>query len=174
VNTYILIALTTALALAGARLVVALERRAASGPRPGDATVTAVLSAQDWPTEGEALITAAISNPGPVPVLVGLLLRRQLLPVAWGSTTVVYRTTRPRYQAGQQALVAAVPEGQIDRLSVPVANSGTRRRHRLVITIGQPDGRLQVVSAPVTIAPSSGSVARPGTRFPIPFPWLPL
>ena len=50
----------------------------------------------------------------------------------------------------------------------------TRRRYRLVIMIGQPDDRLQVISAPVTTARSGGSAVPPWGMFPRPFPRLPL
>jgi hypothetical protein len=150
VDAFLLIALTSALSLGSAALIVSMDRRAACLPRPDDATVTAMTTALDWPTEGQVVIMVGIANPGSVPVLVGLLLHRQLLPGGRARATVAYRTTKPRYQAGKQATVAAVPGGALSRLSVPVPD--THRRYRLEIMIGQPDRRLQVISAPVTIA----------------------
>jgi hypothetical protein len=41
-------------------------------------------------------------------VLVGMTLRRQLLPGGGTRVTISSRTTRRRYQAGRQAAVAAV------------------------------------------------------------------
>lgn len=165
-HTFILIALAAVLSVSVAVIFAAIDRRAASGPRPGDAIVTEMVTALDWPTDGEAIISVAIANPSPVPVLVGALLRRQLLPGGWHRITVAERTTRPRYLASAQAAVAAVPGGETDRLSVPVPRARARRRWRLVIMIGQPDYRLQVISAPVAVAPSRprmpGLTRRPG------------
>jgi len=152
VHTYSLIALAALLSLGVAGLMVVIDRRAASRPRPGDAIVTDMVTALDWPNDGEAAILLAIANPGPVPVLVGLLPRRQLLPGGRRRITVDGRTTRPRYLASAQAAVAAVPGGETGRLSVPITCA---RRCRLVIMIGQSDGRLQVISAPVAVAPRS-------------------
>jgi KaiC/GvpD/RAD55 family RecA-like ATPase len=47
------------------------------------------------------------------------------------------------------------PERGSGGLSVPVPG-GRRRRYRLVILIGQSDGRLSVIRAPVTIERSRG------------------
>lgn len=163
-HTFILIALTAVLSLSVAGLWVVIDRRAVSGPRPGDAIVTGMVTAMDWPTDGEAIISVAIANPGPVPVLVGALLRRQLLPVVGRRITIADRTTRPRYLASAQAAVAAVPGGETDRLSVPVPGARAGRRWRLVVMIGQPDCRLQVISAPVAIAPGPPRMPRLARR----------
>jgi hypothetical protein len=162
VHTYILITLTAVLSMGVAGVMVALGWRTNTGsrPRPGDAIVTEIVTALDWPTDGEAIISVAIANPGPVPVLVGLLLRRQLLPVGWRRITVAGRTTSPRYLASAQAAVAAVAGGETDRLTAPVPSACARRRWRLVIMIGQPDCRLQVISAPVAIVPGPPRIPR--------------
>jgi hypothetical protein len=157
VHNLILIALTAGLAAAGAHVVRAMDRRAIARPRPGDATVTAVSAAADWPSEGQATVSVAIWNPGSLPVLVGVLLRRRLLPAGRSRTSVARRTSGRRYQPSRQAAVAAVPAGEAGQLSVLVPDGRARRRYRLVLMIGQPDGRLSVISTPVCIGCSSGS-----------------
>jgi hypothetical protein len=81
--------------------------------RPGDATVTAISAAADWPSEGQATFSVAIWNPGSLPVLVGVLLRRRLLPAGRSRTSGARRTSGGRYQPSRQAAVAAVPEGEV-------------------------------------------------------------
>jgi hypothetical protein len=160
VHTFIVIALAAVLSLSVAGLFLAMERRSASGPRPGDAIVTEMVTALDWPTDGEAIVSVAIANPGPVPVLVGVLLRRQLLPVGWRRITVAEQTTKTCYLASAQTAIAAIPGGETNRLSVPLPSARARRRWRLAIMIGQPDCRLQVISAPVAIAPDPPRMPR--------------
>jgi hypothetical protein len=149
VNTLILIALTAGLAAGGAHVARLMDRRAATRPRPGDATVTAVVIAADWPSEGQTTVSVGIRNPGSTPVLVGMLIRCRLLPTGRSRTSVARRTSRRRYQPSRQAVISAVPEGAVGRLSIPVPDGRARRRHRLVLLIGQADGRLSVVSTPV-------------------------
>ena len=156
-HTLILIALTAGLAAGGAHVVRVMDRRAAACPRPGDATVTAISAAADWPSEGQATVSVAISNPGSLPVLVGVLLRRRLLPAGRSRTSVAQRTSGRRYQPSRQAAVAAVPEGEVGRLSVLVPDGRAWRRYRVVLLIGQPDGRLSVISTSVCIGCPSGS-----------------
>ena len=155
-HAFILVALSAVLAAGGSALIIAAERRAFGGPRPGDAAVTAVSPIVDRPGDGQTVVSVAIANPGPAAVLVGLSLRRKLLPGSRTRTTTVRRTARRCYHASRQTVVAAVPGGQISRLSVPVPGAG--RRYRLVAVIGQPDGRLCVISTPVTI-PWPGAVS---------------
>jgi hypothetical protein len=91
------------------------------------------------------------------------------LALGGAALTISPRTTRRRYQAGRQAALAAVPERARRRLWVPVP--GEHCRYRLTVVIGQADGRLRVISAPVTIA-RLGPVAAPGgTVFTPPYPW---
>jgi hypothetical protein len=149
-HAFILFALSATLTAGSSVLIVAAERRALTCPRPGDASVTAVSPIVDRPGDGLTVVTAAIANPGTAPVLVGLSLRRKLLPGARIRTTAARRTARRRYHASRQMVVAAVPDGAISRLSVPVPDRH-RRRYRLVAVIGQLDGRLCVASVPVTI-----------------------
>jgi hypothetical protein len=161
-HAFVLLALSLTLTVGGAGLIVAADRRAFGGPRPGDATVTAVSPIVDRPGDGQTVVTAVIANPGTAPVLVGLSLRRQLLPrlpPGGGTRTrVASRTARRCYHAGRQEVVAAVADGAVSRLPVPVPGRG--RRYRLVAVIGQPDGRLCVLSVLVSI-PWPGAAVGP-------------
>jgi hypothetical protein len=168
-HAFILFALSATLAVGASALIVAAERRAFSGPRPGDAAVTAISPIVDRPGDGQTVVSVAIANPGAAPVLVGLSLRRTLLPGRRTRTIAVRRTTRRCYHAGRHAVVAAVRDGAISRLSVPVP--GARRRYRLVAVIGQPDGRLCVISAPVTIPWPDVAFAAQVTMRQALFPW---
>ena len=168
-HAFILLALSLTLTVGGSGLIVAAERRATSGPRPGDATVTAVSPIVDRPGDRQTVVIAAIANPGPTPVLVGLSLHRKPLPGGRTRTMAVHRTARRRYHASRQTVVAAVPDGAVNRLSVPVPGRGSR--YRLVAVIGQPDGRLCVISAPVRIPWPSGPIASQVSVRPALFPW---
>jgi hypothetical protein len=164
VDAFILIVLSVALVLGSAAFIVTIDRGVASLPRPGDATATTAFTVTDWPSDGQTAITVAVANPSSGPVLVGLSLRRVLLPGGRPRMRVPYRTTRARYQPSRQAAVAAVREATISGLSVPVPSG---RRYRLVIMIGQSDGRLCVLSAPFRIARPGGATAgstRPALR----------
>ncbi|HEX3963986.1 MAG TPA: hypothetical protein VHZ03_46300 [Trebonia sp.] len=153
-----LIAILAAAIAAGAAVVMnAVDRRAACAlPRPVDATAAVAFTLEDWPTPGEAAIAVIITNPGPVPVLAALSLRRAPLPGGRPRTVLARWTSRPRYRPGRQAAMAAVQEESMGGLCVPVSR---HRRFRLVIVIGQSDGRLLVTSAPV-------KVGRPGKTAP--------
>ncbi len=150
-NAFLLIAQSITLALGGVVLIVRMDRRATPCPQPGEATVTAVFPVVDRPSDGQTVIAAAIANFGPSPVLVGLSTRRALLPGGNRTrTAVVHRTTLRRYHASRQTVVDTVPANTIRQVAVPV--SGGWLRHRLVVIIGQSDGRLSATSAVVTLA----------------------
>jgi hypothetical protein len=168
-HAFLLFALSATLTAGGSVLIVSAERRAYACPRPGDASVTAVSPIVDRPGDGQTVVTAAIANPGSAPVLVGLSLRRKLLPGGRTRTAAARRTGRRRYHASRHTVVAAVPGGAISRLSIPVPDR--RRRYRLVAVIGQLDGRLCVVSVPVTIPWPSVAVVPHATARQQPFPW---
>ena len=141
--------LAGALAAGAAAVMNAADRRAVGArPRPGDATAAVAFTLEDWPSPGEAAIAVIITNPGPGPVLAALSLRRAPLPGGRARTELARWTTRPRYRPGRQAAMTAIREDSMGRLCVPVAR---HRRFRLVITIGQSDGRLLVTSAPVKV-----------------------
>jgi hypothetical protein len=166
VNAAILIAEVTILMLGGAVLILAAQRRAAARPRPGDAIVTAVFTVADYPDKGTAEVAVAIANPGGSPVLVGLSPRRRGWPGHGMRATVPSRTTRRRYRADQQVTVGAVPPRSISRLSALIP----ARPCHLAVVIGQPDGRLRVVSVPVTVrrhpVRQRGTRGGPGTTTP--------
>ena len=167
-DPFILTVLLVALALGGVAFVAWVDRGLASLPRPGDATPTTAFTLMDWPSHGQTAVTVAVANPGSGAVLVGLSLRRVRLPGGGPKTRVPYRTLRLRYQPSRQAAVAAVPAAAISGLSVPVPDG---RRYRLVIMIGQSDGRLCVLSAPFRITGERKDIHAPyrqcgqGTRF---------
>jgi hypothetical protein len=137
-----------------------------TGDRPGDAAVAAELIPGTRPA-----IIATVRNPGDVPLMAGLTVRRQLLP-GWldGGLTVRVprRTARRKYLAGAQDTVGVVPaRGQAGfRLAVPVtgpvAGPGAQRRYRLTAGVGQAGGRLRVISVPVV----SGGPAQAGRPAP--------
>jgi hypothetical protein len=161
--TLILAALSIALALGGAVFVVAIDRRAAAWSRPGDATVGMVVTVADRPSDGRTAFSVEIANPGSVPVLAGLSLRRALLPGGWKTVSVARRTTRPHYQPDRQATVAVVPPESVSLVSVLVPSD--HPRYRLAIMLGQSDGRLHVIRAPVTIERPVTDLS-PSTRLP--------
>lgn len=165
VHALILALGSSTLALGGAAVILAAERRVAALPRPSDAMVTAVSALTDYPAEGTTTIAVAIANPGATAVLVGVSARGPGWPGSRTRTTTPYRTTRRRYRAGEQATVAAVPPRSVSRLSVHVAAG---RRCRVVVVAGQPDGRLQVISVPVSGKPTASASSGTGLLRP---PW---
>jgi hypothetical protein len=169
-NAIILIAGLVTLTLSGAALLLATGLR--NGDRPGDARVTAV-TVTGYPDEGTAEVTVAIANPGGTPVLIGLSPSRASWPARGTRTTVPFRTTRRRYRADRQTAVGAVPPRSVTRLSVLIPI----RRCGLAAVIGQPDGRLRVISMPVNhrrlTVRQDGAHGGPGTTAPPPpFPFL--
>jgi hypothetical protein len=163
VHTLISIGVTAALAAGGAYVVRVMDRRAASRPRPGDATVTAISAVADRPIRGQATVSVTISNSGSVPVLASMLIRRRLLPAGRGRTSVARRTGARRYRPCSQGAVAAVPEGEVGELSILVPDRRAWRRYHVVLLIGQPDGRLIVIRAPVCIGCASRSADLPAS-----------
>lgn len=157
------------LTFGSAALILVANSRAAS-PRPSDATVTAVSVLRDYPDEGTAMIAVAISNPGPMPVVVGLSARGRGWPGRGTRTTTPHRSSRRRYRADQQTTIGVVAPGSVSRLSALIA---TDRRCRIVVVVGQPDGRLRVTGVPVTgkpavsANPGNGLVRPPRTRSPL-------
>jgi hypothetical protein len=161
VHTLIFIALTAGLAAGGAHAVRVMDRRAASRSRLRDASVTAISAAVDWPIQGQATVSVAISNPGSIPVLAGVLIRRRLLPGGRRRTSVARRTGGRRYRPSRHGAVGVVPEGEVATLSILVPDGRSWRRYRIVALIGQPDGRLSVTRAPVCIGCADRSADLP-------------
>jgi hypothetical protein len=167
VNVFFLAVLPVAVTLVSLAVIRTADRGAAAWRRPGDATVAAAFTQADWPGTGETGVTVSIANPGSAPVLVGVSLRRALLPGGWPQRTVPRRTSRPRYQPTSQTAVAAVSPGTTGGLSVPVRDS---RRYRLVVIIGQADGRLCVTSSPFRVIRLGGAAPAGSGTPPLPLP----
>jgi hypothetical protein len=165
VNTFIVLAAESATLLLGsAALILATERRAAAAPRPADAAVTAVRTIAGFPDEDTSKVIVVIANSGDIPVLVGLSARRRGWPGRGMRTTVSSLTTQRRYRADRQDTIGVVPARSVSRLSMLIP---VRLRCRVAVVIGQADGRLRVVSVPVSDetgpSPSFDQVA--GRRF---------
>jgi hypothetical protein len=172
VRTVILITEVIALLLGGIALIFAADRRAAARARPGDAVITAVSTVDGYPDDGTAQVVVVIANPGTIPVLAGLSPRPRRWPGRGTCTAVPSRTTRRRYLADRQDSLTAVPPLSVRRLPVLIPAG---RRCRVAVVIGQPDGRLQVISVPV-ITRRLRLPAGPGPVAPssyLPFPWTP-
>jgi hypothetical protein len=152
------------------------------GDRPLDTTVRAVparagSAGARHPEGAPRSVLALVHNPGPVPVLVGLSVRRSRRP-AWLvpplNTSVPLRTGHPRFGPQAQQVVGVVAPGENE--AWPVAAPGRGRRGRLVAVIGQADGRLRVITQPVPLVPAPAAPVRaasqPGGR-PARFPTSP-
>jgi hypothetical protein len=137
-----------------------------AGDRRGDATVRAVLGDAGQPDEPRPVVIATIRNPGPVPVLAGLSVRRSFVPerldpgtsVAVPRRTAWRRGARRRLSATAHATVGVVPAGETAELTVPVRRLG--RRYRLTAIIGQDGGRLRVFRLPVAASAEGGHLFR--------------
>lgn len=169
-HALILALASVTLALGGAAVILVADRRAAALPRPGDAQVTGVSVQRDFPAEGTTTVAVAVANPGTTPVLVGLSPRGRGLPGRGKRTTTPYRTTLRRYRADQHATIGVVAPGSVSRLPVLIAAGSWCR---IVIVVGQPDGRLHVTSVPVTgkptvsASPGAGLLRPSWTRSPL-------
>jgi hypothetical protein len=119
-----------------------------NGDRPGDAAVTAELAVARQPDGLRPVILATVANRSAVPLLVGMRARGGL---TLGSLTVrvPWRTRARRYRAGWQDTVGVVPGWESAIFRVPVRGGG--RHHRLTAVIGQSEGRLRVLTIPVTV-----------------------
>lgn len=136
-----------------------------AGDRPGDATVSAEIGNAEQPDGRYSVVIATVRNPGGMPVLAGLSVRRRgLLTGLDGGprVTVPRRTTRARLLAGQQSVVGVAGPGETARWAVPVP-AATRGRLQLVAVLGQA-GRLRVirlrVRGPVRWMPAGAAAAR--------------
>jgi hypothetical protein len=129
------------------------------GDRPGDVTVSAVMSRFQHP---EMLCPAAVvtvRNPSSVPVLVGLTSRRSWAPSWLLPDPLIVRvpllTTRGRVLPGRQAVVGVLAAGDAGRWLVPVPRGRIARR--VVAVAGQAGGRLRVLAR--LIEPDPAAVA---------------
>ena len=128
-----------------------------AGDRPGDAAVAAALDPGPRP-----VIIATVRNPGNVPLVAGLVVRRRL--PGWldaGLTVrVPRRTARRKFLAGAQDTVGVVPARGQAEFRVTARAAG--RRYRLTAVVGQAGGRLRVIGVPVV----SGGPAQAGRPAP--------
>jgi hypothetical protein len=181
------LALLVTLAAAGTllALLVAGLKGLRDGDRPLDVTVRAAPARTGHPEGGPRSVLVWITNPGPVPVLVGLSVRRARRPDWLAGLTgqgteltarVPWRTSSRRFRPQAQGTVGVVGPGDSD--GWPVAAPTAGRRGRLVAVIGQAGGRLRVITLAVPLGPVAGGTttaagtagstaeapARPGRR----------
>lgn len=132
-----------------AAVLAALYRLAAAGfrngDRPGDARVTARLTAGDQPQETRPVIAVTVHNQSGTPVLAALRARRALLP-GWlagtHSVAVPRLTVGRRFRPGRYPTVGVVPAGGTAVLALPVPVRA--RRYLLSVALGQEGGRLRL------------------------------
>jgi len=138
------------LLLAGVVLLVPLGLR--TGDRSGDALL---LDVQPAPADRSALVT--LTNPGRLPVLVGMSLRRPGLRLRFegpGYVRVRNGQTSSDLLAGRQSCIEVLEPGETATFAVP-AEAGTRRRAELVVVIGQAC-RLRTIHRLVVLAQDAG------------------
>jgi len=128
------------------------------GDRPGDVTISVVMSRFQHPEMRCPAAVVTMRNPGPVPVLVGLTARRSWVPSWLRPEPLIVRaprlTNRRWLKPGRQAIVGVLAAGDAARWLVPVPRGGMTRR--MVAVIGQAGGRLRVLARliePVVPAP---------------------
>lgn len=140
----------SALVLAGVILLIPLGLRA--GDRRDDALL---LDVEPLAEPRGASVT--VSNPGEVPVLLGLSLRRAGLRLRLeGPSYVRVRNGRitPDLRVGTQSAIGIVDAGETATFAVP-AEPGIRRRAELVVVIGQPR-RLRTLHRLVALSQEAG------------------
>jgi hypothetical protein len=133
------------------------------GDRPLDVTVRAGPAGH--PEGAPRAVLAWVHNPGPVPVLVGLSVRRSHRP-GWLSPAlnarVPWRTRHPKFGPQAQDTVGVVAPGESE--GWPVAAPGRGQRGRLVAVVGQANGRLRVITLAVPLAPAGYASRWPARR----------
>lgn len=142
----IIVCAAVTLALVATLLLIPLGLRA--GEQPGDACIHHV----DVPGAGGGL-SVAISNPGEIPVLVGLSLRPRTLRLRLaGGSAVRIRTRRVAadLMPGRQTVVGIVAGRQTGTFLVP-AGAALGEHVELVVVIGQGD-RLRSLHRAVRLA----------------------
>jgi hypothetical protein len=128
----VIVLLVAVLVLAGVATLVPLGLRA--GDRPDDAVLLDVA-----PRNAPPGARVTVTNPGAVPVVVGMSLRRAGARLRLeGGSYVRIRTgsTDAELRAEAQAQVGALDAGETRTFAVP-AGPGDRRRAELVVVIGQ-------------------------------------
>lgn len=126
-------------------------------PWPSDQTaVVHGRPGPDGPPAVAALVTVA--NPAPAPVVVGVAARP--LRFRWGRDPVAVRVPKvPRLDPSGQLLVGVVDGASESQWLVPLGPC-PRPVCRVVIALGQPDGRLRLVGHLVDLRPAMVSRAR--------------
>ena len=115
------------------------------GDRPGDALVTAVLTASARPDETCPLAVVTVRNPSGTPVLAALRVRRALVPALQAEphgVTVPLWTLRRKFRPAAYGCVGLAAAGGAAELAVPVP--ARARRYALTVAIGQEGSRLRV------------------------------
>lgn len=131
-----------------------------AGERSGEALVLTVR------VDGSPrALQVSVVNPGAVPVIAGLSLRRPglRLHLEGGSYTRVRRGARPELLPGAQMALGAVAPGEIGSFTV-LAPPGLKDRAELVTLVGQ-NGRLRTLHRLVAL-PSAADFARPQPAWP--------
>jgi hypothetical protein len=170
-----ILVLVVAVVAALLALLAAALKGLRDGDRPFDATVRAAPSrapsaGAGHPEGAPRSVLAWVHNPGPVPVLVGLSVRRSRLPgwLAPGlNAQVPMRTGHARFGPQAQQVVGVVAPGESE--GWPVAAPVAGKRGRLVAVIGQAGGRLRVITVAVPLSPvrpAAGQPAGTPARFP--------
>jgi hypothetical protein len=135
------------------------------GDRPEDAIVTARLRDAGQPDEPRPVVVATVRNPSGMPVLVGLSVRRAVVP-RWpgggASVTVPHRTARRRLRPGAYETIGVVPVYGNASFLVPVRTSA--RGYLLTVAVGQAGGRLRLHRLLVT-----GALSPARTELTVPF-----
>jgi hypothetical protein len=139
-------------------LLAAAAKGLRDGDRPLDVTVRAAPARGRHPEGAPRSVLAEVYNPGPVPVLIGLTVRRSRVP-AWLSSglsaRVPVRASHRRFRPQAQATVGVLAPGERDGWPVPAPAAG--RRGRLTAVIGQDGGRLRVITLTVPLTPGAGA-----------------
>ena len=128
-----------------AALYYCLEAGLRDGDRPGDAKVTARLTAGTQPGEPRPVIIVTVRNPSGTPVLVALNARRALLPAPLTEprgVSVPWLTVRGKFRPGKFETVGVAAAGGAAELAVPVAARACR--YVLTAAVGQEGSRLRV------------------------------
>ena len=155
-NLFIFISISVASALAAAAAAALHQIDLRTIPRPWDAIVTQVYC--DIPRAGddEIIAHATIVNPSVSPVLATVSVQRASRSMRERFTRagtpvrmkVAWRAGRRRYIVARRTSVNIVPPFGAVHLST--AFSATHERSRLVVLVGQHDGRLRGFSMPLT------------------------
>lgn len=143
----------SALALAGVLALIPLGLWA--GDQPGEAVLVEVA-----PLGAPRGASVTVTNPGQVPVLVGMSLRRagpRLRLEGPAYVRIRSGSTASELLAGHQASIGVLDAGETRTFAVP-AEAPIRRRAELVAVIGQGE-RLRTLHRLVTLAPVSGTGA---------------